>query len=282
MPQIIVTADDFGRSAAINAAVREAHSTGILTSASLMVTGESAEEAVSLARRTPSLAVGLHVVVAGGRAALPHAKVPHITGEDGSLQNDPALAGWHYFHSNAARRELAAELLAQFERFADAGLPFSHVDGHLHMHMHPTVLELLLPLAERFRARGFRLPRDDFALAMAHERVNGQIRAARAATFDLLTRWSLRRLKRTRLRVVHRVYGLLQSGRMSESYVVRVLRRITAPTAELYLHPSTRFEGDCWGPNPGDLSALLSPTVRQAVNAAGHELTTYPSLHAAA
>jgi hopanoid biosynthesis associated protein HpnK len=282
MPQLIVTADDFGRSAAINAAVLEAHARGILTSASLMVTGEAADEAAAIARRTPSLAVGLHVVVVQGRSALPHSELPHITDERGQLPDDPTAAGWHYFHSEKARRELAAEIRAQFERFADLGFPLSHVDGHLHMHVHPSVLEVLLPLAERFRARGFRVPRDDFALSWEHERIERSVRAARAAALGLLSRWSMRRLRRTPLRVVDRVYGVLQSGRMTESYVMRVLKRVATPTAELYLHPSTRFEGDRWGPNPGDLKALVSPAVRQAVHTAGHRLATYPTLETVA
>ncbi len=69
-PQVIITADDFGRSRAINAAIIRAHREGILTSASLMVAGDAWEEAVELAHANPTLAVGLHLVVSGGRAVL--------------------------------------------------------------------------------------------------------------------------------------------------------------------------------------------------------------------
>ena len=278
MPQIIVNADDFGRSPAVNAGVLRAHREGILTSASLMVTGDAVDEAVSIAKQTPSLAVGLHVVAACGRAALPHARLPHITREGGHFSDDAPQAGWQYFHSHAARRELASELEAQFKLFADTGLPLSHVDGHLNIHVHPTVFQLLMPLAERFRARGFRLPRDDFGLALRQERRDGGTRATRAITFALLCCWCRSRLRRTRLRVVDRVYGLLQSGRMHESYLLRILTRLRVPAAEMYLHPSTAFEGDAFGPNPDDLQALLSPAVREALRDGGHRLSTYSSL----
>src|SRR3990172_9610287 len=115
--QIILNADDFGRSSAINRAVMLAHREGVLTSASLMVSGDAFEEAVALARAT-----------------------------------------------------LALEMNAQFERFAATGLPLSHVDGHLHMHLHPTVFRLLLPLAEKYGARGLRVTRDDLRLALRYDR----------------------------------------------------------------------------------------------------------------
>ena len=65
-PAVIFTADDFGRSHAVNTAVFQAHREGALTGASLMVTGAAADEAVALARETPGLAVGLHLVTVAG------------------------------------------------------------------------------------------------------------------------------------------------------------------------------------------------------------------------
>ena len=60
--RLIVNADDFGRSHAINQAVIRAHREGILTTASLMVNESAADEAVALARENPDLGVGLHLV----------------------------------------------------------------------------------------------------------------------------------------------------------------------------------------------------------------------------
>ena len=78
MVQIIMNADDFGASAAVNAAIIQAHRQGVLTSASLMVTGPAAAKAVALARQAPDLAVGLHLVVACGKSALPPDRIPHL------------------------------------------------------------------------------------------------------------------------------------------------------------------------------------------------------------
>ena len=90
-----------------------------------------------------------------------------------------------------ARLELGRELAAQFERFAASGLPLSHVDSHLHLHMHPSVFNLLLPLAEAYGAHGLRLPRDDLRLSLSQDRRQAGTKVAWAVLFGLLSRRSL-------------------------------------------------------------------------------------------
>src|SRR5262245_16207624 len=98
-----------------------------------MVNERACEQAVELARANPGLAVGLHLVLVLGRAALPYPEVPHITSREGRFTDSPFRAGLNYYFSPAARREMRREMRAQFERFAATGLPFSHVDGHTHL-----------------------------------------------------------------------------------------------------------------------------------------------------
>lgn len=276
--QIILNADDFGGSSNINAAVMRAHREGVLTSASLMVTGAAFEEAVTLARETPTLAVGLHLVLVAGRAVLPPARIPCLVERRGRFPDDPFRLGLRYAFSRAAQAELAREMEAQFERFAATELPLSHVDSHLHMHMHPAVFDRLLPLAERYGARGIRLPRDDLRLALQFDRRRVGSMFAWALVFGLLARRSAKRLRNHQLKTTDRVYGLMQTGRMHRDYVVAVLRQLKVPTAELYFHPSVESEGGALGPNPGDLAALLSPAVRQVIEERSLYLTTYAAL----
>jgi hopanoid biosynthesis associated protein HpnK len=278
MMQIILNADDFGASASINTAIMRAHRQGVLTSASLMVTGEAAAEAVAMARAAPDLAVGLHVVVAGGRAALPPDQIPQIVNQDGFFPNEPLRAGLRYYFSRTAQAELASELEAQFECFAATGLSLSHVDSHLHMHLHPAVLSLLLPLAEKHGAQGLRVPRDAFWISICHDRQRAGLKALWAIVFGLLARRSVKHLDGHPLKVAHRVYGLMQTGQMRESYVLDLLRCLQVPTAELYFHPSIYSEDGASGPNPSDLATLLSPAVRSVIQKRGLCLTTYPAL----
>lgn len=276
--KLIVNADDFGRSSEINYAIIRAHREGILTSASLMITGAAAAEAVDLAKQNPRLAVGLHVVLVDGRAALPPQRIPHLVDAAGRFPNAPARLGLRYFFHPKARLELAAELHAQFAAFTKTGLPLSHVDGHQHLHTHPTVFKLLIPLAERYGSPGIRVVRDDLTLALECDPRRKASKAIAAATFALLARSCRRRLRSSALVAPSRCYGFFQSGRMTAQYVTAVLGRATASAAEMYFHPTEGPRLDALGPNPEELETLLSPAVRAAVQARPWELCTYADL----
>src|SRR6059058_2925032 len=95
--RLIVNADDFGRSTAINAAVIRAHQEGILTTASLMVNEPGFQEAVELARQNPRLGIGLHLTLLCGHSALPAAEIPGLVNSQGELTSNPPGAGLRYF-----------------------------------------------------------------------------------------------------------------------------------------------------------------------------------------
>jgi hopanoid biosynthesis associated protein HpnK len=278
---LITTADDFGRSQEINRAILEAHREGILTSASLMVAGEAAEEAVAIAKENPTLAVGLHLVAVDGPAVLPASRIPRLVDETGRFPNAPMRLGLRYYFNRPARVELQAELEAQFARFAEFGLPLSHVDGHQHMHLHPAVWPLLIPLIRRYKPTGVRIVRDNWRLGLRHDRSHWMLRTAWAASFAMLSRKALRDARQEEFVVADRVYGLMQSGRMSESYVLALLDHVTregakhGQTVEIYFHPTTGDRTDAFGPNPEELRTLLSERVREAIERKGIRLCRY-------
>ncbi|HEY2588464.1 MAG TPA: hopanoid biosynthesis-associated protein HpnK [Tepidisphaeraceae bacterium] len=259
---LIINADDFGRSVEINRAVLRAHREGVLNSASLMVAGEAADEAVEIARQNPGLAVGLHLVVVDGPAVLPPARIPHLVEADGKFPNAPVKLGLRYAFNRAARKELAAEIATQFERFAATGLPLSHVDGHQHMHMHPAVFDRMLPWAKRFGAKRIRIVHDDLRLALRYDRHGAIGKSIGTAIFAALAR----RATGCGLPAPKRTYGFLQSGQMTEPYVLLAIAQMPDST-EIYFHPTDGPRLDELGPNPGDLATLVDPAVRQAIEA---------------
>lgn len=170
-----------------------------------------------------------------------------------------------YALGQRARVELAREVEAQFARYAATGLPLDHVDGHLHLHLHPAVLGQVLALAERYGASGVRVPRDDLWLSLPFDPQRAPLKLVWAAAMGPLCRWALGRVAGRPLRVAERVYGLMQSGRMHEAYVVRALETMRVSTAELYLHLDEGPARHGLGPNPLDLATLLSPAVRDVI-----------------
>jgi chitin disaccharide deacetylase len=279
---VIFNADDFGASAATNAAILRAHREGVLTSASLMVNEPGAEEAVQIAREAPSLAIGLHLTLSDGRATLPSSEIPNLAGASGRFHTDPARAGLTYFFRPAARREVASEIAAQFGRFAETGLAWSHVDGHQHLHVHPVVWDNVVRQCELHNVRRIRIPNEEFLPATPSGHTGKRLEWL---FFRSLRRRCLRTLRGKGFTVAERVYGHLETGRMSADYVVNLLGRLGGQTNEVYFHPGTPHAQPLIGGPPGmdaDLDALLSPRVRSRIEELGIRLTTYLGLNAEA
>jgi chitin disaccharide deacetylase len=277
---LIVGADDFGASESVNAAILAAHDTGVLTSCSLMVAGEAAETAVAGARERPGLGVGLHLVLVCGRAVLPAGKLPRLVDGAGRFPESPLRAGLRLALDAAARRELRAEIEAQFAAFAATGLPMSHVDGHLHFHLHPVIFDMMMETAERYGCRRVRLPRDDFRRQLAVVGPRALVSAPMTGIFALLLRRARRRLRERHFRWPERVYGFLQTGRIDEEYVLRLVPALPPGVSELYLHPDTA-PGPT-GNGPAELAALRSPRVRAALASERVRLLNYHALESTA
>ena len=148
--RLIVNADDFGRSPSINEAVIRAHREGILTSASLMVNEPAFEEAAVLARQNPRLAVGLHLTLVCGHSTRPPESIRGLVNAAGEFSRSPVMAGFRYFAQRSLRPQLREEIRAQFRKFGGVGVPLDHLNGHLHIHLHPTVLKILLKDSELY------------------------------------------------------------------------------------------------------------------------------------
>ena len=186
-PGLIITADDFGLHESVNQAVERAHREGVLSAASLMVAAPAAADAIARARALPSLRVGLHLVLADGRSILPHAAIPDLVDAKGRFGDRMARDGVRFFFLPWVRRQLAAEIRAQFEAFAASGLPLDHVNTHKHFHLHPTLLRADYRHRPTVRLAGDTLaqrkahsaPAQTLACAIATQTIEGWHRAQR-------------------------------------------------------------------------------------------------------
>ncbi len=277
---IVINGDDFGFSSSVNHAIIEAHDRGILTSTSLMVTGAAFDEAVALAKTRPTLAVGLHLVLTCGQSVLPPHQIPHLVDSAGHFSNRAILAGLHYQASRAARRELPLEIRAQLEKFCTTGLTLSHVDGHLHLHAYPLILRYLVRLADEFQIRVIRLPYEDLRMNLNLDRSRLFDKLIRSVVFTALRRNGERLLRLHEIQFVDRVYGLLQTSRVTEDYLLRLIPRIQSEGVEIYLHPDKEMAENPTSQSPGqaELNALLSEQVRLLLKHHGFSLTTFKEL----
>jgi hopanoid biosynthesis associated protein HpnK len=276
--RLITTADDFGTSSAVNEAVAEAHHARMLTSASLMVTGNAAHDAIALVREMPGLSVGLHLTLSCGLSRLPAHLIPHLVDQASNFPSSDVRAALRYYFNRQARRELRDEIEAQFETFAHFGLNLSHVDGHQHLHAHPAVLPIVIEFAEAYGATGIRLPQEDLLRNLRVDRSRLCYKAIVALGHAILARACRRKLKNSHLVYCNCTIGSMMSGRMSEDYVIGILSNLSANSVEVFFHPSKKDSGNPFGPNTIDLKTLLSPRLKEFICSESIFLATYADL----
>ena len=265
MPSLITVADDFGLTLAVNEAVEQASREGILTSASLMVAAEQAADAVRRAKALPNLHVGLHLVVIEGTPTLPPEQIPDLVGTDGRFPSGQLRLGLNYFFRPRVRRQLAAEIRAQFKAFQKTGLKLDHANAHKHMHLHPTVGRLMIDIGREFGLRAIRIPYEPAFPGGPPQTLGGRA----------LARWCavLRHQAKTAGLITNdQILGLGWTGHMTPDRVRVLLENLPAGLTELYFHPATNRDDTLTALMPdydhqGELEALLKTKIPKRPNA---------------
>lgn len=252
MKRLVVTADDFGNDVAVNEAVEQAHTHGILTAASLMVGAPAAADAVARAKRLPRLGVGLHLVLVDGTPLLPPDDVPGLVDGNSRFRGNMAAAGAAMFFLPSTRRQLAAEIAAQFAAFAATGLRLDHVNAHKHFHLHPTIAGLIATIGARYGLKAVRAPLEPGAPSLT----------------DPWARLVAARFRRRGIAVPNAVFGLRHSGAMTADRVAAAIAALPEGLSEIYLHPATRDDYPGHGPayrHRDELATLLDTGIRQQI-----------------
>jgi predicted glycoside hydrolase/deacetylase ChbG (UPF0249 family) len=237
--RLIVNADEFGASATVNHGVIEAHRRGILTSATLLVTGAAAAEAAALARGDDTLGIGLEVALTGGPPVSLPVDLAGLVDARGRLPYD--VGGL----STARAEDVLEETRAQHRRFRElVGRWPTHLSTHRHAHVQRPVFEALVTFAWETG-----LPVRGFSPAM-----RSRLRHEGVPTTDEF------------------VDGA-RGGGVAVAWLLKTLGELGPGTTEL---SCCLASGGCpGGPGDGELAALTDERVRGAVRDLGIRLARF-------
>jgi hopanoid biosynthesis associated protein HpnK len=276
--RLIVNADDFGSSVAVNVGVARACREGVVTSTSLMAGGEAFDDAVGRLDELPELGVGVHLALAVGRAVLPPDAAPTLVGPEGSLPRNPAAFARRFLSGGVSLADVRAELTAQLEKVLAAGVRVTHLDGHQHLHNFPGVAAVVVELAGRFGVPAARLCR-------CRLWPPGRRWLARQLALRLCAEAFGRLARRAGLKLPDGLEGQECAGALTAARVAAIAERLGPGTWELLCHPAATAEGDPACPTDaagfdraGDLAAVTAPAVRAALEEAGVRLINYAAL----
>ena len=257
MRLLVVNADDFGFTRDVNAGIVEAHRDGILTATTLMATGDAFDDAVRLAKETPSLDIGCHLVLV---------QAPGLPATIPQLVQAVALG----------RIRIYEELVKQVRRIVDAGLNPTHLDTHKHTHLLPPVLDAVARISEEFRIPWVRRP-FDFPLQPGGVGWKNKLMRLMSGRFGTT-------LARHHCRSTDWFAGFRLTGSYGSEDLMNVIRALPEGVTEFMCHPGrcgddlrsarTRLKES----REEELRALTSPEVRMALNESGVKLVSYRDL----
>ena len=272
MIRLVVNADDLGLHPAIDGGILRAHQEGIVSSASLLVTGRMAADAVARAR-AQRLALGVHLCLTSRLSpALPAREVASIE-PGGAFYPSWAQLVLAWARGGIRMGEVERELRAQLHRARELGASADHLDGHQHVHLLPGIAEVVRRIADE-EGLPVRWPRERASRQWLHAPPAG-LKSALLSGLAIAHRRKPRRIVRA--------WGAFSSGRLDEGHLLEIVDGLDDGDHELICHP-----GEPPGAVPEDpewrygwsteLAALCSRRVLERVRARGIQLTTYGQL----
>jgi chitin disaccharide deacetylase len=246
-----------------------------------MVAAPAATDAVKRARALPSLRVGLHIVLVNGDPVLPAAQIPALVDASGHLPN--ALVGLSVRSAvdPFVRRQISAEIAAQFEAFRATALPLDHVNTHRHFHLNPIVAASIVRIGRHYGMRALRVPFEPWRIVADIDPQTSRLAGRIVAPWAAFMRHQVRRAG---LITADAVFGLAWSGAMTKSRLVSLLGRLPPGFVEIYLHPATNnaFADAAPGYRYADeFAALCDADCIAAARRSGYAIGGYMDAHGA-
>jgi predicted glycoside hydrolase/deacetylase ChbG (UPF0249 family) len=270
LKKLVVNADDFGFTRDVNLGIVKAHTDGILTATTLMANGDAFDDAVTLARRHPTLDIGCHLVLIGGRSLLnPDRRLPATIPE---MMKSVLLRKLNPYD----------ELRAQIERILGAGIKPTHLDTHKHTHLLPRVLDALARLSEEFSISWVRRP-FDFPLN-APQRGIPALKKMTSRSLQAVRGHFHRVLERHGCRTTDYFAGFQMTGRFQTKELELLFRALPEGSTEFMCHPGfctaelraaqTRLKES----RERELNALIDPSIRRLLIETGVAVVNYREL----
>ncbi len=269
-----------GLHTAINRGIAEAYRNGIVTSASVIVSGEAFEEAVEFLRANPAFDAGVHLTLLEEQPVAPAIRVPSLINSTGYMRRAYKSFVWDWYKGMIKASEVEYELEAQVARLIQRGIQPSHLDSHQHLHCLPGIWGLTLKIARKYRVPFVRLPVFD-RLRCKDERLPVPLFRAGVNVLS----FTHRRLCPIGIRFADRTRGTTYSGQMTTDRLLGILNAIPPGVTEVLVHPGLadkhlqnrypHWRNFNWS---SDLRAVTDPLVVERCSRGDIALTSFARL----
>ena len=279
--RIIINADDFGLCEGVNKAVVQAHTNGILTSATIMANMPAAEEAVETAKQMPTLGAGVHLNLTEGEPISKEAAVKPLLDGQGQFAVPFSKLPMLSIKSGKVRQAIRTELAAQIQWVIERGIKPTHLDSHKHIHSFPVIYSIVCKLARQFGITAIRWPYEPKELSRMPWPISSDETRKNANIVRIMAK--INRIQNSSFLKTDAFFGIAHTGRIDVNFLRIVSLYGSVPLAEVMTHP-----GFVEGLDPNktrlvqqrkvELDALCNEKVKQYFTDAGIKLVHYGQL----
>nr|WP_122639260.1 chitin disaccharide deacetylase [Romboutsia sp. Marseille-P6047] len=256
MKRLIINADDFGYSNAVNLGIIKSHIKGVLTSTTLMANMSGTEHAIELSKQTPTLAVGVHLTLTCGKPILGK-NVRSLIKNDGSFHN---LSDFENESIEIDKNELYDEWKSQIDKLCSLGIKLSHIDSHHHIHTFKQTSEVVKTLSKEYD-----LPVRNCNRVVNEDDIN---------FLDLCNYEPIRDMSNKYMSVRDKCFKIIESN---------ILKNIEFKKSEAMCHPafidSCLLEGSSFNiPRAREVDILCDPYMRELIDKYDINLCNYNNI----
>lgn len=283
MSKLIINADDFGLHTAVNEGIISGHTKGVITSTSLLASGAAFNEAVEMAKKYPKLGIGIHIALVGGLNPVSDpSEIPTLVTKEGVFVDSYVEFMKRIYSGSINYDEVRKEIRSQVSKIIDTGINVTHIDGHQHMHVLPTVLPIVIEQAKSFGIHAIRIP-DESTGFMNY--MYSPIRFLGKVGLSTVAANARPIIRNNCMTTTQYFWGMVNGGHINQKSLMGILKAVNkhSGTHELMVHPGSNSSILSklynWGYHWEDeLQALCSSHTRLYISQHDIELINYGDL----
>lgn len=278
MKQLIITADDYGMSRAVNDAIDAGIDAGLITSTNVMTNMPLYREAVKL-KNKQGLSVGIHWVLACGKPVLPAADIPTLVTEDGTFYPYPEFRQ-RVRNKQISFADIKKELLAQYDRYVELMGQPDYWNTHQNTHVDFGIYRLFVDTAAELGINKMRSHQRIYVKGSdASKKMPLTWRLIEPIKSRMLNCWQHNAHKKGIASPDGLIVCLNQNDVNRPEYVFPHIQWKKNTVGEYVIHPATENDSPYFGKivdqRMKEYELFTSADTKAIIEQAGIELTTY-------
>lgn len=267
MKQLIITADDYGMSLAVNQAIQEGIDNGIITSTNVMMNMPFCDDTHRILAKKAS--IGLHWNLTCGKSILSYNAIPSLVNKDGDFYS---ISDFRRLYKSGmiSNADIEKELIAQYERFHDVWGEPDYWNSHENVHLGLKIHKVFLRIAAQVKINKMR----------SHDRIYVPSKSGQTSSSIIwilmepikkiiFTYWKKESKKMGILSPDGKICCLDEKDAHDLRYIISNIRWKHNQIAEFTIHPATQIDSPFFGGMTEnriiEYKMTIDPEIRQMI-----------------